>query len=367
MNRKTSLILALLLGIAMIGTAVVWATSAPNRTTIPASSASSTSPYAQASPLVLGYYTEASAQAFTNYHPYMNQLSTDTLNTDAEGNLIGTTPRQAIQQARQWHMSTFALVSNYGETDWDPHAAHEVMTHPSARKKLIAGLLQTVKQNRYTGVNLDFESLVPEDRDALSAFVRDTAKVMKKNGFQTMVSIPAKQQDDLKDSWAGAYDYAAIGKAVDWLQVMTYDEHGTWSEPGSSAGRDWIQASLAFAVKEVPARKILMGLPAYGNDWNVKQTASGEYADNTMVPWKATTSLLAKYHTTGTRDQASGSMVAHYTDTNGEPHEVWYEDATSIRQKAKLVQNYHLAGVSMYAIGMENEDFWKAVQAGLQQ
>lgn len=366
MKRKTSFTLVLLLGVIMIGTASVWATGTPNYTNRSTSSVSSASVHPQTSPLVLGYYTAASAQAFASYHPYMNQLSTDTLNTDTKGNLIGTTPRQAIQQARQWHMSTFALVSNYGATDWDPHAAHEVITNPTARKKLIAGLLQTVKQHHYTGVNLDFESLVPEDRDALSAFVRDTAKVMKNNGFQTMVSIPAKQQDDPDDDWAGAYDYAAIGQSVDWLQVMTYDEHGTWSEPGSSAGMDWIKASLDFAVKQVPARKVLMGLPAYGNDWNVKQTASGEYEGNAMVPWKATSSLLAKYQASSTRDQVSGSMVAHYTDNDGERHEVWYEDATSIKQKAKLVQTYHLAGVSMYAIGMEDEYFWKAVKAGLQ-
>ncbi|WP_411346614.1 glycosyl hydrolase family 18 protein [Paenibacillus sp. WLX1005] len=362
MIRKSSIIVVVLLSIAALCTAAVWA--ANNKTPIK-SSTSAASFARQTSPIVLGYYADASPEAFTKYHNYMNQVSTDTLNTDAEGNLVGTTPKQAVQQARNWKMGTFALVSNYGETDWDSDAAHQAITDPTARKKLIASLLQTVKQNHYTGVNLDFESLVPEDRGALSAFVRDTAKIMKNNGFQIMVSVPAKQQDDPEDGWSGAYDYAAIGKVVDWLQVMTYDEHGTWSEPGSSASLGWTEASLAFAVKQVPARKILMGLPAYGNDWNVKQTAAGDDSDNAMLPWNETKSLLTKYQTTSKRDQTSGSMIAQYTDSNGDPHEVWYEDAISIKHKTKLVQAYKLAGVSMYAIGMEDESFWKAVQAGL--
>lgn len=355
MTKKSTSMLILLLGIVVICAATVWATGNKEKA------------ISQTKPLVLGYYTDASPAAFNKYHSYMNQLSTDTLNTDKAGNLVGSVPKQAVQQATKWKMGTFALVSNYGETDWDPEAAHLAITNPTARKKLMAGLLQTVKQNHYTGINLDFESLVPEDREALSAFVRDTAQLMKKNGFQTMVSIPAKQQDDPEDGWSGAYDYQAIGKAVDWLQVMTYDEHGTWSEPGSSAGKSWIDASLAFTVTQVPASKVLMGLPAYGNDWNVTQTQAEQYDDNVMVPWKDTKALITKQHLTGKRDTTSGSMVASYKDSNGDLHQVWYEDAVSIKQKTQLVHKYKLAGVSMYAIGMEDESFWKAVQAGLAQ
>jgi len=353
MRKKTSIILVMLIVIVCIGTVAVWAKDLKGKSVSPAK------------PLVLGYYTDASPTAFNKYHSYMNQMSTDTLNTDAEGNLIGSVPKQAVQQANQWHMDTFALVSNYGEIDWDPDAAHKAITNPTARKKLIAGLLKTTKQNHYKGINLDFESLVPEDRDALSNFVRDTAKVMKANGLQTMVSVPAKQQDDPENGWSGAYDYQAIGNAVDFVQVMTYDEHGVWSEPGSSAGKAWIEDSLAFAVKQVPSSKVLMGLPAYGNDWNVTKTKAEDKDANLMVSWKNTAPLLAKHHITGKRDQTSGSMVARYTDSKGDQHEVWYEDTVSITQKAKLAHQYQLAGVSMYAIGMEDESFWKAIKAGL--
>lgn len=353
MFRKSSVMVLVLICIVVLSIGSVWAADRKSTSV------------AQPQPLVLGYYTDASPKTFTKYHSYMNQMSTDTLNIDAKGNLVGSIPKQAVQQANKWNIQTFALVSNYGETDWDPKAAHQVLTNQTASKKLIAGLLQTVKQNQYSGVNLDFESLVPEDRDALSAFVRDTAKVMKANGFKTMVSVPAKDQDDPEDGWSGAYDYQAIGKAADLLQVMTYDEHGVWSEPGSSAGKPWIESSLAFAVKQVPPSKILMGLPAYGNDWNVTQTQASHNDANVMLPWKETTTLLAKKHIAGKRDQASGSMIARYTDNNGDQHQVWYEDTVSITQKTQLVQKYQLAGVSMYAIGMEDEQFWQAVQAGL--
>ena len=50
---------------------------------------------------------------------------------------------------------------------------------------------------------------------------------------------------------------------------MTYDEHGIWGEPGSVASTNWIKSSLQFSVKKIKANKVIMGIPAYGYDWDV--------------------------------------------------------------------------------------------------
>ena len=43
---------------------------------------------------------------------------------------------------------------------------------------------------------------------------------------------------------------------------------------------------------------------------------------------------------------------------------VWYEDATSIPLKSALAVSYNLAGVSVFALGFEDLNFWQAVHAG---
>jgi spore germination protein YaaH len=43
---------------------------------------------------------------------------------------------------------------------------------------------------------------------------------------------------------------------------------------------------------------------------------------------------------------------------------VWCENVTSIGKKVRLAATYHLAGVSIYALGMEDEAFWKAIHSG---
>ncbi|MEJ8305628.1 glycosyl hydrolase family 18 protein [Saccharibacillus sacchari] len=317
---------------------------------------------AKIGPIVLGYYTDQSDASLKLYPNRFNMLATDTLNTDGQGNLVGFTPHKALDAADRYGMDAYALVSNYGEKGWDGEIAHRVLNEPAAKIRLIRNMLDTVRANDYVGINIDFEEVRPEDREALSRFVRDTAKEMRKLGKKTMVSVPAKTEDDPENGWSGAFDYEAIGRYGDLVQVMTYDEHGIWGEPGSAAGLSWIDASLKFAVSEVDPSKLLAGVPAYGNDWNLSDPSDESGA---MLAWKNVRTLIRGLDKTGTRDAKSKSMTLRYTAENGDKHVLWYEDEYSIKLKARLVGKYGLAGISVYALGMEDQAFWTALQAGL--
>lgn len=313
-------------------------------------------------PVVLAYYTAESDDSLKRYHSRFNLLATDTLNTDANGNLVGSVPEAALKGADRYGMDAYALVSNYGENGWDGEIARRVLNEPEAKIRLIRNMLRTVRTSDYAGINIDLEEVRPEDRQALTRFVRDTAREMRKYGKKTMVSVPAKMKDDPQNGWSGAFDYKAIGRYADLVQVMTYDEHGMWSEPGSAAGLDWMDASLKFAVSEVEPSKLLAGIPAYGNDWNLSDPDDDSGG---LLKWTEAHRIARKLGTAGTRDPQSLSMSLRYTAPGGDKHVLWYEDAYGIKRKARLVEKYALAGISVYALGMEDEQFWKALHAGL--
>ncbi|MEJ0047805.1 MAG: hypothetical protein WDN04_18055 [Rhodospirillales bacterium] len=81
-----------------------------------------------------------------------------------------------------------------------------------------------------------------KERALYTAFVQRLATVLHAAGRTLVLSVPAKTADDPRDSWAGAYDFAALGGIADVLQVMTYDENGTWGPPGPVSGLDWMSA-----------------------------------------------------------------------------------------------------------------------------
>jgi len=109
----------------------------------------------------------------------------------------------------------------------------------------------------------------------------------------------------------------------------------------------------------VPAAKLSLGLPAYGYDWNLT-AGTGDSID-----WKDVPALIAGTHATPAWDAKSSSPYFHYTATDGAKHVVWYENARSIALKSGLVRSRNLMGVSVWVLGADNADFWKAVRAGL--
>lgn len=313
---------------------------------------------------VLGYYTpdDASYQALTTYHDYLTGVSTDSFNMTTAGGVVGDVPTQALSYAKSHALATYACFSNFGTSDFDPDLAHIILTNSSVRQKAVQNIVNTVKKNGYTGVNIDFESVMAGDRNALTSFVKSVSDALRPAGYQVIVSVPAKTEDDPSNGWSGAYNYAALGGYVDFLQVMTYDEHGPWSEPGSVASKGWIEDSLKFSVSQVAASKVLIGLPDYGYDWNL---TTNREEDHHQIAGKNIAALLQKTGATVKWDAATSSPYFNYTDSQGSKHVVWYENARSIEEKAHLVPAYHLGGASVWALGMEDASFWKAVQTGM--
>ena len=69
---------------------------------------------------------------------------------------------------------------------------------------------------------------------------------------------------------------------------MGYDYHWATSPPGPVAPVGWIRAVLRYAKTQIPASKIILGIPLYGYDW------SGGHG--TAVTWLQALRLSRQYH-----------------------------------------------------------------------
>jgi spore germination protein len=308
---------------------------------------------------ILAYYESGgSYAALVHFSPSLNEVATDIFGVDDQGNISGNTPTAAMKAAHAKGMLTFATVSNFGASDFSPHIAHLVLTNQKARTHAISGMLRLVKESGYSGVNIDFEAIPRKDRAAFSSFVRTVSQRMHAEGYLNMVSIPAALSDNRYDSWTGAFDYKALGKSIDIFQLMTYDENGPWGPTGPVAGLDWVEACVKYAVSVVPSSKISLGIPAHGYDWNL--TAG----TGVQVHWANIPALVARTGATPQWDTATSSPFFSYQTEGGANHVVWYEDAASIPLKSALAVSYNLGGVSVFALGFEDQSFWDAIHAG---
>ncbi|NMC47802.1 MAG: hypothetical protein GYA52_13325 [Chloroflexi bacterium] len=321
--------------------------------------------------IALAYYTgdRASYDSFAMFSDHIHYLAVDVFGVQMDGSISGADDLDVVSLAHSRAVQVFACVSNYNNDaaveDFDPALAQAaILTH---RSRVIENMVALAEQGGFDGVNVDFEGLayssdIDDDRAAFTAFIRELAQALHARGLQLIVSVPAATSSSPENTWAYPFDLAALGQAADLIQLMTYDQHGSWSAPGAVAGVDWVGESLRYALSQVAADKLLIGLPAYGYDWDLSASnvAEGSFAA-ADISWNEVPALLDKPYVQQGWDETSFSPFLTYTE-NGHTHEVWYENADSIRRKMEWMKEYDLAGFSVWALGKEDANFWKATE-----
>ena len=309
--------------------------------------------------IVLGYYTgdpDSLTSAESSADP-VNEVALDQVTVDANGDLSSSLTGSLIGNDTSQHKLSYAVVSNFGTSDFDPAIAHGAMV--TRRGTTIQNLLTLAKTEGLTGINIDFEDIYPGDRDAYSQFVAALAGQLHAANSLLMLSVPAKRADDPSDASTWPYDYQVLGKTADFIQVMTYDEHVPGRALGPVAGIDWMQATLSYAVSQINHDKLLLGLPAYGYDFDVTHNTG------VRVDWKDFAALVASTGAVPMWQASTESAHFSYTASDGSMHQVWYETPQGIQDKSHLAVSLNLAGVSVWALGFEDVQFWDALAAGL--
>lgn len=318
------------------------------------------------SKVVLGYYVAydslTSYYSLTTYHGFLNAVSATGFIVRSDGGIDAGRPDALITFAAEHGIETYACVTN-NNGSWNATLAHSAIV--TNRTQTVQSLVAVARGGGFTGINIDLEGLwrggdIDQDREAYSAFIAELGPALHSFNLKLVISVPAKEADDRDEDWSYPFDYAAIAPHADLVQLMTYDQHGWWGEPGPVAGLDWAERCVVFAKGQIPPAKLLVGLPAYGYDWDLDYPAA-----NDDISWNAIPTLLSSTGATVQFDPPSASPFITYTDSNGHRHESWFENAQSIAAKVALVNRHGLAGISMWRLGAEDLDFWNATRVGL--
>jgi spore germination protein YaaH len=286
-------------------------------------------------------------------------LSPAWYDANADGTITGYARRDVIDAAHANGIAVIPLVVN---KDVDPDVAHAILSDPARRAALAGNLVNEAKTYGYGGFQLDFEQIPWTDRDLLTALVRDCAAAFHAAGLNLSIAvIPRLPGDDAASGtlldyfhqWSGAYDFAALAKAADFLSFMTYDEHNGVTPPGPVSGTPWMRRALEFSMQGVPPEKATVGLPTYYHDWTgVGRLTSSSYADALI--------LAQRYGATPALDATEEEIHFGYI-AYGVHHELWIQSTETLRRKLPLMYEYGLKGISVWRLGFEDPSFWNLI------
>jgi spore germination protein YaaH len=162
---------------------------------------------------------------------------------------------------------------------------------------------------------------------------------------------------------------------ADYVVIMGYDEHYAGSpEAGSVSSYDFVEQGIIETLKDVPAEKVISGIPFFTRVWQEtpkteaelaeqKGTEDAEYSMNvesTAYGMSEVQSVLSQAGVTAEWDDVTRQNYATW-EYDGSTYEVWLEDASSIQEKLQLMKNYGLAGTAAWRLGQETSDIWDVI------
>src|SRR5438270_1344625 len=313
--------------------------------------------------MVQMYYvnTDDGRAAFLAHRNQIDVLSPGWYDANADGSITGYARRDVIDAAHASGVAIVPLIVNKGV---DPGVGHAILADPGRRATLARNLVNEAKTYGYAGFQLDFEQILWTDRDLLTALVQDCAAAFHPAGLNLSIAvIPRLPGDDTAGGalldyfhqWSGAYDFAGLAKAADFLSFMTYDEHNGVTPPGAVSGTPWMRRALEFSMEGVPPEKATLGLPTYYHDWTgVGYLTSSSYAD--------AMTLAQQHGATPVFDPVEDEMHFGY-DAYGVHHELWIQSPETLRRKLPLMYEYGLKGISVWRLGFEDPSFWNLIPA----
>ena len=253
------------------------------------------------------------------------------------------------------HLSTLTESGNFSN-----ELAHIALTDQAVQSRLIAQLLDTVRRKGYQGIDVDFEFVYPEDAQTYPQFIQRLRSVLAPLGLPVMVALVPKVYAAQPGRLYEGHSYGLLAQAADFVLLMTYEWGYTYGPPMAVAPIRNVRQVVDYALTEMPPEKIYLGIPNYGYDW-VLPFRQGSRA--TSISNQQAVELAARYRSAIRFDENAQSPWFRYMDESGQEHEVWFEDARSIRAKLALAAEYGLYGVGYWNLMRPFPQNWAVLNA----
>ncbi len=288
--------------------------------------------------------------------------------------------RTLAARARERGVRVVITIQRFSWTEGQTRRTVRLLQNPANRIRLVAEIMEVVREGDADGVNLDFEPMPAEVSDEFTQLVRELRAAM--NAVDTRYQLTF----DAMPSAAG-YDLEALTAedAADAVFVMGYEfltgasarsgSNAPLRKPGGAPGDD-LATTVGAMVERIPPRRVILGLPWYGRVWSTftdlprSSTRSGEGApDSATIFYR---DAVAQAQRSGRRwDPVEASAWTLYpalkpgcTTCRVTWRQLWYDDVDATIAKIRFAQELELGGVGFWALGYQGSgpEMWSAIR-----
>ncbi len=244
----------------------------------------------------------------------------------------------------------------------------------SAQEKFRSQLEKIVQTTPIDGINIDVEYSGNVDttlQDSFARFVAVSAEVLRSHSPESHISVSTYADSGHTPRITKLSKIAPI---VDHIVMMSYDYHTNASvRVGPNAPlygkkeygfESDVSFDLAAYLQEIPAQKIVLGIPLYGRQWEVvdhdSTTPFSLPKTGSSVMLRYIPNIRTHYQIEETVDPITQTPFAFF-EKQQKKYVLHYENTWSIQQKILLAKQLNLAGVAFWALGYEPSSFFLSI------
>jgi spore germination protein YaaH len=291
-----------------------------------------------------------------------------------------------IAEAKKKKVKVYPSILSYPSTKTAQNNFYLLLAQRKRRAAHVKDIVALVTKNKFDGIDIDYENKTAETGPYFSAFLTELSAALHKNSKQLICTIEARTPPESRYATTSkevlskveyANDYKVIGKVCDQVRLMAYDQAGDDLQlvnQNKSQGNtykpvadiDWVKKVATIALWDIPAKKLILGVPTYGYKYEIipaTATTSQSYSRIGSINFSYANDLAKSLNITPTRNTTGEVNFTYATSTgvNGESlggmkqYLVWYSDAGAIADKIRLAKLYQLHGVVIFKIDGGND------------
>jgi spore germination protein len=292
--------------------------------------------------------------------PFLTYLSIFTYGFTAAGELVPIEDEELIAIAEEFGVGPIMMLAPMNEEqNFDSGIAHDMFVNPAGQEALINNIVANMQAKGYVGLDIDFEFVLPEDKQNFLNFITAVNTRLDAEGFITMVALAPKTSGEMTGLLYEAHDYPTIGAVADEVLLMTYEWGYTYGPPMATAPLNNVRRVLEYGISVIDPDKILMGIPNYAYDWPLP-FVRGETAAESIGNQQAIERAV-QYGVTIQFDELAQAPFYNYTTAEGVDHVVWFDDVRSMNAKFSLIPELGLNGAGVWQIMKFFPGLWLVV------
>lgn len=246
----------------------------------------------------------------------------------------------------------------------NPNYVYKALVDSTIQDQLINNLLEEILKSKAQGIDIDFEALGEENRDLFTIFIKNLSEKFHQADKVVSVTLEARIVEP-------PMDWSALAQSADRLTVMLYDYHArNTGYPGPVAPIGWVADQMHRATSQIPKGKFIIALPNYGYDWEEVKNSESEYQyegigisfENALALAEEKNAQIFRARNNDPRGFDIGDVPYFvYTDSEGDRHSVWFEDARSLSNKINFISKFNPKSIMFWHAGLGDTQLWQAI------